>query len=69
MEKEKQDREQEVVAQAATVPVQERSMEVAVVGQEQWETIRQRGAAGKTVSLIAREMGLDRKTVRSCLRR
>lgn len=44
-------------------------MEVAVVGQEQWQAIRERGAAGQAVSLIAREMGLDRKTVRNCLRR
>lgn len=69
MEMEMQKQEQDVVAQAATVPVQERSMEVAVVGQEQWEAIRGRGAAGQSVSSIAREMGLDRKTVRNCLRR
>lgn len=65
MEKE----EQGVAAQTATVPVQGRSMEVAVVGLEQWEAIRGRGAAGQSVSSIAREFGLDRKTVRNCLRR
>ncbi|MFT3721050.1 IS21 family transposase [Pseudorhodoferax sp.] len=69
MDKEVQRREQDVAAPAATVPVRERSMEVAVVGQEPWQAIRERGAVGQAVSLIAREMGLDRKTVRSCLRR
>ena len=53
----------------ATVPVTGRSAEVAVVGQEQWEMIRSRHAAGQSVSAIARELGLDRKTVRSCIRR
>ncbi|MET0334004.1 MAG: IS21 family transposase [Rhizobacter sp.] len=58
-----------VVERADTVGVPGRSTEVAVVGQEQWETIRQRGAAGQSVSAIARELGLDRKTVRGCLKR
>ena len=52
-----------------TVPESSRVMEVAVVGQEQWEEIRRRGQAGQGVSAIARELGLDRKTVRGCLRR
>ncbi len=64
---EKEDRGLE--AQPGTVPARGRSMEVAVVGQEQWEGIRGRSAAGQSVSAIARELGLDRKTVRSCLRR
>jgi len=34
---------------------------------EQWTVIRQRRQAGETVSQIARELGLDRKTVRRCL--
>lgn len=59
---------QGVVAEAGTVPVWRRSTEVAVVGQEQWEEIRGRSAAGQNISGIARELGLDRKTVRSCLR-
>lgn len=60
---------QESVQASDTVRVARRSTEVAVVGQEQWEAIRSMGAAGQSVSAIAREMGLDRKTVRSCLRR
>jgi len=46
-----------------------RDTEIEVVGQQQWEEIRQRQAAGQNVSAIARELGLDRKTVRSCLKR
>lgn len=42
--------------------------ESAVLAQEQWEAIRQRRDSGATVSGIARELGLDRKTVRRCLR-
>lgn len=61
--------EQRRVAPADTVTVRGRSMEVAVVGQDQWEAIRGRGAAGDSVSLIARDLGLDRKTVRRCLKR
>jgi len=38
-----------------------------VLAVEQWEAIRQRRAAGETVSGIARELGIDRKTVRRCL--
>jgi len=38
-----------------------------VIGQTQWQVIREAKAGGKTVSAIAREMGLDRKTVRSAL--
>ena len=40
-----------------------------VIGHEQWKAIHERRAAGKTVSAIAREFDVDRKTVRSCLRR
>jgi hypothetical protein len=42
--------------------------ESAVIGQQQWEVIRERHGAGDSVSGIARELGLDRKTVRRCLR-
>ena len=52
-----------------TVSVSRRSAEVVVVGQEQWEVIRSRHAAGASVSAIARELGLDRKTVRGCIKR
>jgi transposase len=39
-----------------------------VVGQERWEEVRRLKAEGMTVSGIARTTGLDRKTVRRCLR-
>jgi transposase len=39
-----------------------------VIGQSQWQVIHERRAAGQNVSRIARELDLDRKTVRSCLR-
>ena len=51
-----------------TVAVYGRNPEVAVVGQEQWEVIRERHGAGVSVSSIARDLGLDRKTVRRCLK-
>jgi transposase len=42
--------------------------EDAVVGQERWEEMHRLKVAGMTVSGIARVTGLDRKTVRRCLR-
>lgn len=42
--------------------------EEQVVGQERWEELRRLKTAGMTVSGIARTTGLDRKTVRRCLR-
>ena len=42
--------------------------EDGVVGQERWEELRRLKAGGMTVSGIARATGLDRKTVRRCLR-
>jgi transposase len=53
----------------ATVSGSHRDTEIDVVGQQQWEQIRQRHEAGQSISAIARELGLDRKTVRACLRR
>ena len=52
---------------AATVSGGTRDTEGDVIGQTQWQAIREAKAEGKTVSAIAREMGLDRKTVRSAL--
>lgn len=40
-----------------------------VIGQTQWQAIRDAKAAGLSVSAIARQMDLDRKTVRSALSR
>lgn len=52
---------------AATLSGGTRDTEGDVIGQTQWQAIREAKAGGKTVSAIAREMGLDRKTVRSAL--
>ena len=42
--------------------------EEPVVGQERWEQMHRLKAAGMTVSGVARATGLDRKSVRRCLR-
>jgi transposase len=42
--------------------------EEPVVGKERWEEIRRLAATGMKVGQIARTAGLDRKTVRRCLR-
>jgi transposase len=42
-------------------------MELPVLGQQQWEAIHARHATGQSISAIARELDLDRKTVRNCL--
>ena len=43
--------------------------EANVLAEQQWRAIHERRAAGLKLSRIAREMDLDRKTVRSALRR
>ena len=43
-------------------------VEEPVVAQERWEEMHRLKAAGMTVSGVARATGLDRKTVRRCLR-
>ena len=43
--------------------------EANVIAEQQWRAIHERRAAGLKVSRIARELDLDRKTVRSALRR
>ncbi len=50
-----------------TVSAGSRDGENAVLGSHQWEAIRERRASGQSVSAIAREFGVDRKTVRRCL--
>jgi transposase len=50
------------------VPVPEVGTEEPVIGQERWEEIRRMRVEGQAVSQIARATGLDRKTVRRCLR-
>lgn len=53
-------------SEAATVSGSNPDMEGMVIGQQQWQAIHERRAAGQSISAIAREMNLDRKTVRSC---
>jgi len=52
---------------AVTVPTPNQVVEVAVINQQMWQSIHERKRSGKTVSGIARELDLDRKTVRKCL--
>ncbi|MBZ8141544.1 transposase [Rubrivivax gelatinosus] len=54
-------------AAAATVPVFADDTEAPVLGRQQWEAVHERRAQGHSVSAIARDLALDRKTVRSCL--
>ena len=51
----------------ATVPGSNPAVEVSVIGQQQWHAIHERQARGQSISAIAREFDLDRKTVRTCL--
>jgi transposase len=51
------------------VPVPEVGTEVPVISKERWEEIARMRTAGQSVSQIARSTGLDRKTVRSGLRK
>ena len=43
--------------------------EVEMVGRERWEENHRRASSGASIRAIARELDLDRKTVRRCLRR
>ncbi|MDX1489097.1 MAG: hypothetical protein R3268_12890, partial [Acidiferrobacterales bacterium] len=48
---------------------QQQKLEAGMVGEERWKEIRrQRREDGRSISAIARDMQLDRKTVRRCLR-
>jgi hypothetical protein len=42
--------------------------EAPMLGQQQWEAVHVRHAQGQTMSAIARELDLDPKTARTCLR-
>lgn len=53
---------------AATVAVFPQDTEEPVLGQQQWEAVHERHSRGLCISAIARELELDRKTVRTCLR-
>jgi transposase len=52
----------------ATVTGENPAAETSVIAEQQWRAIRERGAAGMSVSKIAREFDLDRKTVRKALK-
>ena len=58
-----------VVDAPAKVAVPEVGTEMPVISKERWEEIQRLQAEGQSVSQIARMTGLDRKTVRSCLRK
>jgi transposase len=58
----------ELADEPVNVSVSESGTEEAVIGKERWEELHRMRAAGMAVSQIARESGLDRKTVRCCLR-
>lgn len=53
---------------AATVPGSNRDAEVALINQTMWQAVHERSKAGASVSAIARELDIDRKTVRRCLK-
>ena len=56
-------------ARPATVSGGTLEAEVGVIAEQQWKAIRERRASGMSVSRIARELDLDRKTVRKALQR
>jgi len=51
-----------------SVSVSEEGTEDRVIGKERWEELKRMRSQGLSVSDIARRAGLDRKTVRRCLR-
>ena len=55
-------------AAPANVPGLNPHAEGNLIGEQLWQAIHQRHRAGQSISVIAREMDLDRKTVRGCLR-
>ncbi|MBA2527786.1 MAG: IS21 family transposase [Pyrinomonadaceae bacterium] len=59
----------DVVVAAAKVAVPEVGAEMPVISKERWEDLRRMQGDGQSVSQMARLTGLDRKTVRSCLRK
>ena len=59
----------ELAITSATVLGDSLGTEKTVIAEQQWRAIHERRAAGMKVSKIARELDLDRKTVRSALKR
>lgn len=58
----------DLAAASPTVSALAQETEAGVVGKERWQEIRRLHEAGQTVSAIARQLDLDRKTVRRWLR-
>jgi len=57
------------LSERATVGGPVAAAEEGVIGQQQWTAIHERSRCGQSVSAIARDLDLDRKTVRAALRR
>lgn len=57
------------VERACNVPASEADARESVVSKERWEELGRMRAAGMSDSAISRATGLDRKTVRTCLRK
>ncbi len=57
------------VGTPGNLPAPNVGVEEPVIGKERWEEIRRMRSEKRSVSQIARLTGLDRKTVRSCLRK
>ena len=53
----------------ATIDPERRALgDVEMLGEERWEEVHPRAAAGASIRAIARELDVDRKAVRRCLR-
>jgi transposase len=57
-----------MAGQVGTVSARSADTEEGVIGQQQWQAIRERHAGGQSISAIARDLDLDRKTVRTAVR-
>ena len=55
-------------ASLGTVSRSNPDTEDRLIGQQQWQVIHERRATGQSIAAIARELDVDRKTVRTCLR-
>ena len=52
-----------------TISLEQRMLgEVEMVGRDRWEEIHRRAGTGASIRAIGRQLDLDRKTVRRCLR-
>ena len=65
----KQQTSAEVIGTPGNLPAPTVGAEVQVVGKERWEEVRRMHSERRSISEIARLTGLDRKTVRGCLRK